>query len=137
MTSSLALAVVIGGLVAVGFVLLTSRSLSRVVVGFVMLGHAVNLLLLLAGGPTIVPPLLGVAEAGQPADPLVQAFVLTAIVITFGVTVLLLGLVHRTWALHGSDELRDDPEDRPIARAEKLAEERDRAAESLAEGELQ
>lgn len=137
MTSSLVLAVVVGGLVAVGFLLLTSRSLGRVVVGFVILGHGANLLLLLAGGPAIVPPLLGAAEAGRPADPLVQTFALTAIVITFGVTVLLLGLVHRSWALHGSDELRDDPEDRRIARAEQRAEERDRAAESLAEGESQ
>jgi multicomponent Na+:H+ antiporter subunit C len=51
------------------------------------------------------------------ADPLVQAFALTAIVITFGVTVLLLALVHRLWVTSGSDSVPDDPEDRRLAAA--------------------
>lgn len=115
MMASVALAAVVAGLVTVGFLLLTSRSLGRAVVGFVLLGHAANLLLLLAGGPAVAPPVVGESEPGRMADPLVQAFALTAIVISFGVTVLLLGIVHRTWALHGTDEVRDDPEDRRIA----------------------
>lgn len=119
MTTSVALAVVVAGLVAVGFLMLTSRSLGRAVVGFVLLGHGANLLLLLAGGPAVEPPVIGEGGPEQLADPLVQAFVITAIVITFGVTVFLLGLVHRSWALHGTDEVRDDPEDRRIAAAEE------------------
>lgn len=113
--TSIALAVTIAGLVAVGFLLLTSRALVRAVVGFVILGHAANLLLLLAGGPAAAPPVIGQGDPGELADPLVQAFALTAIVITFGVTVLLLALVHRLWVTTGTDSLPDDPEDRRLA----------------------
>ncbi len=122
MTSSVALAVLTAGLVALGFVLLTSRALGRIAVGFVVLGHAANLLLLLAGGPALAPPVIGESDPSRMADPLVQAFALTAIVITFGVTLLLLAMVHRSWAIRGSDQLPDDPEDRRIARIAHRAE---------------
>lgn len=122
MTSSVALAAVVAGLVAVGFVLLTSRALGRIAIGFVVLSHAANLLLLLAGGPALEPPVIGKSDPSTMADPLVQAFALTAIVITFGVTLLLLAMVHRSWAIRGSDKLPDDPEDRRIARIEQRAE---------------
>ena len=46
------------------------------------------------------------------ADPLPQALVLTAIVISFGVTALLLALAYRSWLLTGDDEVEDDVEDR-------------------------
>jgi multicomponent Na+:H+ antiporter subunit C len=59
----------------------------------VLLGHAVNVLLLSAGGLARREAPLGSApDPAQTADPLPQAFVLTAIVITFGITVHLLGL---------------------------------------------
>jgi multicomponent Na+:H+ antiporter subunit C len=115
--TSVALAVVVAGLVAVGFLMLTSRVLGRAVVGFVILGHAANLLLLLAGGPALAPPVLGEGAPEDLADPLVQALALTAIVITFGVTMLLLALVHRLWVTTGTDTLPDDPEDRRLASA--------------------
>ncbi len=117
MSTSLTLAVVVAGLVAVGFHMMTSRALGRVIVGFVVLGHAANLLLLLAGGPAMAPPVVGEARPEEMADPLVQAFALTAIVITFGVTVLLLALLHRMMATQGSEAVPDDPEDRRIASA--------------------
>lgn len=129
--TSVTLAVVVAGLVAVGFVLLTSRVLGRAVVGFVVLGHAANLLLLLAGGPALAPPVIGTAAPDRLADPLVQAFALTAIVIAFGVTVLLLALVHRLWVTTGTDTLPDDPEDRRLA-ARRDAETAEDAAEEHA-----
>jgi multicomponent Na+:H+ antiporter subunit C len=90
-------AIAVGVLVAGGAFLLTRRGALGLVLGFVLLGHAVNLVLLSAGGvarrdPALLGPDLVLAEA---ADPLPQAFVLTAIVITFGVTVFLLGLIAR------------------------------------------
>ena len=57
------------------------------------------------------------AGAGT-ADPLPQAMVLTAIVITFGVTAFLLALAFRSWLLTGEDFVQDDVEDRRIAAAE-------------------
>ena len=60
------------------------------------------------------------------ADPLPQAMVLTAIVITFGVSAFLLALAYRSWVLTGDDEVQDDVEDRRVARPRR--EERGRSA---------
>lgn len=100
------LAVAVGALVAAGVFLLSRRGTLRLVLGFVLLGHAANLVILAAGGasrrdPAFIGDDLDPATA---ADPLPQAFVLTAIVITFGVTVFLLGLAARTAAAHDEGE---------------------------------
>ncbi|MBU7597896.1 Na(+)/H(+) antiporter subunit C, partial [Streptomyces sp. P38-E01] len=110
-------ALVVGGLFAAGFFLLLQRTLMRLLFGFLILGHATNLLLLAAAGPAGAPPITGEVRAGSEADadPLPQAMALTAIVITFALTIFLLALVHRAWQLHGHDEVRDDAEDRRIA----------------------
>lgn len=85
-------AVAVGVLVATGVYLLLQRSQLRVILGFVLLGHAVNVLLLSAGGlGRRTPAFDGAGE--EMGDPLPQAFVLTAIVISFGVTLYLLGLL--------------------------------------------
>ena len=115
MSPDLTLVAVVAGLYAAGFYLLLQRSLVRVVFGFMLLGHAANLLLLLAGGPAAAPPLLPAGPGGT-ADPLPQAMALTAIVITFGVTAFLLALAYRSWLLDGRDEVQDDVEDRRIGR---------------------
>ncbi|WP_031508928.1 Na(+)/H(+) antiporter subunit C, partial [Streptomyces megasporus] len=108
-------AVVVGGLFAVGFHLLLQRSLMRLLFGFLVLGHATNLLVLLASGPPGKPPVLGEGQEAEAfADPLPQAMALTAIVITFGITTLLLALVYRSWYLLGHDQVRDDVEDRRL-----------------------
>jgi len=113
----LVLVVVAGGLFGMGVYLLVQRSLIRVVLGFVLLGHAANLTLLVSGGPAAGPPLADV-RLGPRADPLPQAMVLTAIVITFGVTALLMAMAYRSWLLTGQDEVQDDVEDRRIRRRE-------------------
>ncbi len=107
MSSAVAVALLVGG----GVYLLLQRGLLRVTLGFVLLGHAANLVLLAAGGTARrEPPLLDSPATAQTADPLPQAFVLTAIVITFGLTVYLLAL-----SGNGAD---DDPVPRP-ARARR------------------
>ncbi|SFQ73214.1 multicomponent Na+:H+ antiporter subunit C [Amycolatopsis arida] len=121
MTISLTMAVLLGVLYAVGFHLLMQRSLMRVVLGVVILGHAANLLLQTAGGPPGEPVFLGVAEPTDMADPLPQALALTAIVITFGLTTFLLALSYRAWVLLGHDEVRDDVEDSRIRAREEAA----------------
>jgi multicomponent Na+:H+ antiporter subunit C len=85
-------AIAVGLLFGAGVFLLLSRGIVRIVVGFVLLGHGVNVLLLAAGGMDRRAAPLDGSDPAQSADPLPQAFVLTAIVITFGVTVYLLGL---------------------------------------------
>lgn len=87
------LALGVGVLVTGGVFLVLQRGVVRVAFGFVLLGHAVNLLLLESGGTDRRDsPIAGSAPVERLADPLPQAFVLTAIVITFGITVLLLVL---------------------------------------------
>ena len=121
MTGNVTLALLIGVLYAVGTYLLLQRTLTRVVLGLGLLSHGANLLLLMAGGAPGAVPFVGrtdgAAGAGT-ADPLPQAMVLTAIVITFGVTAFLLALAFRSWLLTGEDFVQDDVEDRRIAAAE-------------------
>ncbi|WP_078843279.1 Na(+)/H(+) antiporter subunit C [Streptomyces albus] len=121
-TPDIVLAVVVGGLFAVGFLLMMQRSLMRIVLGFILLGHGTNLLLLSAGRPG-EPPLTdgSAAEPGRYADPLPQAMALTSVVITFGLTAFLLALAYRSWWLTGHDEVRDDVEDRRIGTARERA----------------
>lgn len=121
MTGNLTLAVLIGVLYTAGTYLLLQRTLTRVVLGLGLLGHGANLLLLVAGGSAGAVPFVGrtAGPAGQgTADPLPQAMVLTAIVITFGVSAFLLALSFRSWVLTGDDEVQDDVEDRRVARTE-------------------
>ena len=112
---TLALAATVGVLYAVGTYLLLQRTLTRIVIGLALLGHGANLLLLLAGGPPGVPPLVGDGPLRGAADPLPQAMALTAIVITFGVLAFLLALAYRSWLVTRNDQVEDDREDRRIA----------------------
>src|SRR5919206_3872848 len=97
MTPTIVLPVMIGGLYAAGVYLLLDRSLTRVLLGVLLLGNATNLLLLSSGGPAGLAPILGYAEAEEMGDPLPQALILTAIVITFGVSAFVLAMIHRSW----------------------------------------
>lgn len=115
-TINLAMAVLVAVLYAAGFYLLLQRSLMRVLIGVVVLGHGTNLLLQLVGGPPGRAPIVGLAPAGTFADPLPQALALTAVVITFALTTFLLALGYRSFVLVGHDEVQDDVEDARIAR---------------------
>jgi multicomponent Na+:H+ antiporter subunit C len=115
-TVNLVLAVTVGGLYAVGFYLLLQRSLMRLLIGVVVLGHGTNLLLQLVGGPPGRVPIVGNSPVETFADPLPQALALTAVVITFALTTFLLALGYRSFGLIGHDEVQDDLEDRRIAR---------------------
>ncbi len=89
MALALTVAVLVGG----GVFMILRRGMMRIVVGFVLLSHGVNLLLVTAGGPTRRDPALGSQlDPATTADPLPQAFVLTAVVIAFAVTIFMLVL---------------------------------------------
>jgi multicomponent Na+:H+ antiporter subunit C len=89
-------ALLIGFLVTAGVYLILQRGLVRMTFGFVLLGHAVNILLLASGGmQRRGVAVVGQSEAADTADPVPQAFALTAIVITFAITTLLLALAWR------------------------------------------
>jgi multicomponent Na+:H+ antiporter subunit C len=109
------LAFVAASLFACGAWLLMQRRLTRIIIGIGLLGHGANLLLITAGGEGGRPPIIG-PGAGPYSDPLPQALGLTAVVITFGVTALLLALGFRSWQLTGDDRVEDDLEDRLVER---------------------
>lgn len=115
MTPTIVLPVMIGGLYTAGVYLLLDRSLTRVVLGFLLLGNATNLLLLSTGGPAGLAPILGYSDPERISDPLPQALILTAIVITFGVSAFLLAIIHRSWRLARNEAVGTDEEDRRVA----------------------
>lgn len=103
-----------GVLFSAGTYLLLQKLLSRIIVGLGLIAHGANLILLGSGGEPAAAPIVD-DGVGPVSDPLEQALVLTAIVITFGVTAFLLALAYRSWSEQGSDEVEDDVEDRRIA----------------------
>jgi multicomponent Na+:H+ antiporter subunit C len=116
------LAAVAAGLFGIGTYLLLLRKLSRIIIGLGLLTHGANVLLITAGRRGN-PPIIGTGDAADFADPMPQALALTAIVITFGVTILLLALGYRSWLLTRDDEVQDDVGDRAVARADVVEEE--------------
>jgi multicomponent Na+:H+ antiporter subunit C len=93
--------------------LVLSRNTQWVAIGFILLSNGVNLLVLVAAGIPYraVPPLLVEGAEGLVyADPLPQAFILTAIVIGLGTVSFLLALAARTQRERGTDVLSDAPE---------------------------
>ena len=111
-----ALLLAIGVLFAAGVYLLLERSLSRVLLGFVLLGNGANLAILVAGGRAGAPPITGSGVTEPMSDPLAQAMILTSIVITLALVAFVLAMAYRSWQLHGHDEVQDDVEDTRIAR---------------------
>ncbi len=120
MTPTVVLPVLIGGLYAAGVYLLLDRSLTRVLLGFLLLGNATNVLLLSTGGYAGLAPIVGLAAEEEMSDPLPQALILTAIVITFGVASFVLALIYRSWRLVRQEVVGIDEEDRRVARRRSL-----------------
>ncbi|HEU4807395.1 MAG TPA: Na(+)/H(+) antiporter subunit C [Homoserinimonas sp.] len=124
MSVTLLLVILMAVMYASGVYLMLERSMTRVVLGFLLVGNATNILILVMGGRRGLAPILGDgASVEEFNDPLPQAFILTAIVITFGVTAFLLALIYRSWRLSRADELEDDPEDLAIAERDAALEE--------------
>jgi multicomponent Na+:H+ antiporter subunit C len=102
-------AMVIGVLYAAGLYLLMSRSVVKIIIGLVLLGHAANLLIFTVGRLVRgAPPLIASGEqtlTGTYADPLPQALILTAIVIGFGVQAFAIVLFKRSYARTKNDDI--------------------------------
>ena len=111
MNVSLVLVVIMAVLFAAGVYAMLERSLTRVLIGFLLLGNATNLLLLIVMGAPGIAPFAGDADAEAMSDPMPMALTLTAIVITFAVSAFLLALIYRSWQLGQADTVQDDEED--------------------------
>jgi multicomponent Na+:H+ antiporter subunit C len=103
------LAVVVGGLYAAGLYLILRRSLVKLAIGLALIGYAANLLIFTAGHLVRAQAPVIAFDASIPAaphaDPLPQALILTAIVISFGVTAFTIVLLKRAYQTVGSDDL--------------------------------
>jgi len=98
--------ILVGTLYAAAFYLLLARSTVRLIFGLMLLSHAANLLIFAAGGltrasPAIVPKGADAPAAGY-ADPIPQALILTAIVISFALLAFTAVLVKRAYIEGGT-----------------------------------
>ncbi|MDT0203463.1 Na(+)/H(+) antiporter subunit C [Nocardioides sp. AE5] len=136
MSANLTLIITASFMIGCGVYLILERSLTRVLVGLIMLGNGANLLFMVAGGPAGKPPIIGTAPTEEMADPLPQALVLTAIVIALGTTAFLLAMAHRSWQLNGNDDVQDDLEDaaiRQLAATDDVSDSHELSQEASAE----
>lgn len=131
---SVLLALTAAVLFGIGTYLLLQRKLSRIIIGLGLLSHGGNVLLMTSGRGGLAP-LVGSGDEGALADPLPHAMALTAIVITFGVTALLLALAYRSWQLTRDDEVENDVADMNVISARRLG--RDVTDEVAAEEEVE
>jgi multicomponent Na+:H+ antiporter subunit C len=105
---TLMLAVVVGVLYATAFYMMLGRSIVRLIMGLILLSHASNLLIFVCGGlkkgSVPIIPEGGAVSLSSIPDPLPQALVLTAIVISFGVLAFSLVLAYRSYQVIGTDD---------------------------------
>ena len=105
------IALLVGLFIAVAAYLMLSRALVRVLLGIVVLGNGVNLLIFVSGRLTsAMPPIVPAGETtpvGYFANPLPQALILTAIVISFAVLAFGVVLIHRMHQSVRSDDVDD------------------------------
>lgn len=100
------LAAVLGFLFALGTFLVLRRDVVRVIWGVIIISQSANVYLVTMGGLSgSVPVLAHGGGHGAVSDPLVQALVLTAIVIGFGTTAFALVLTYRVYEEHGTIDL--------------------------------
>lgn len=99
------IALAIGTLTACGLYLLLREQTFSAILGLTLLSYAVNLLLFASGRLMVDAPPLIVDGSTRYADPLPQALVLTAIVISFGMTAYLVAVALRAKGETGSDRV--------------------------------
>ena len=116
---ALLMPVAIGLLFACGTYLVLQRSILRLIIGLGLMSHGVNLLLFTMGelrkpsvfskdsisSIPVIEKAPNISQIETMADPLVQALILTAIVISFGVTAFILVVGYRAQRKFGTDDL--------------------------------
>lgn len=118
MEANLFLLIGSGVLIACGVYLILDRALTRMIMGVLLIGNGANLLILQAGGQAGSPPILGRESTvfDHAADPLAQAMILTAIVISMALAGFMLSLAYRQYRYRTDDIIERDEEDRAIAK---------------------
>ncbi|MDJ1371933.1 Na(+)/H(+) antiporter subunit C [Gulosibacter molinativorax] len=110
MTVNIVLLLAMIVLYACGIYLLLERSFTRMILGVLLAGNATNLLIFITSGDFGEAPVVGDDGVIKDtySDPLPQAFILTAIVISFATLAFMLALLYRSWRLVRVDTVADD-----------------------------
>jgi multicomponent Na+:H+ antiporter subunit C len=106
---NLLIAIITGLLYAAGIYMMLRRSLVKLIIGIILLGNGVNLLIFLMGRitkgkPPIIPETSKVFLDSY-TDPVPQALILTAIVISFGLQAFAIILIKRAYKVVKTDDL--------------------------------
>ncbi len=105
----LLLVLLVGVLYSAGIFLMLRRSMVKLLLGLLLIGNGANILIFLMGGLTKGrPPIIAEDQTnftGPYADPVPQALILTAIVISFALTAFAIILLKKVYATTGSDDL--------------------------------
>lgn len=125
----LVIATSIGALTAGGVYLILRLRAFPVILGLALLTYAVNIFLFASGRLAVnMPPVLDKYGDGNYTDPLPQALVLTAIVISFGMTAVLVMVALGAFVESGDDKINIDASEADGSAAEVDAEADEEAA---------
>ena len=107
----LILAILIGVFYASGIYMMLRRSMVKLLIGLILLGNGANMLIFLLGRitqgkPPVIPEMAKMLTASY-ADPIPQALILTAIVISFGLQAFAIILLKQVYTVIESDDLDD------------------------------
>lgn len=106
----MSIAIAVGLLTAAAVYLFMQRGMIRIVLGFVLISHAANLVLFAAGNTAFRGvSYIGSGDPSQQADPLPQAFVLTAIVIAFSISMFMVTLAITTTTDDDTEDVEASP----------------------------
>ena len=109
MSASLTLVVLMAVMYGTGVYVMLEKSLTRILIGFLLVGNATNLLIFMMSGRSGQAPIIdGGTTGAEIVDPLPQVLMLTAIVINFGITAFILALIYRSWWLSNLGDEGDD-----------------------------
>ena len=114
---NLFVALVVAVLFGTGASLLLKPDLFRVVAGLMLISSAASLTVIASGLRRGQPPIYPLVPGEPVSDPLTQAMTLTALIIGFATTALLLAMAYRIYTTHRSVDLDD------LSRSERSAEE--------------
>lgn len=105
----LLLVLLVGILYSAGIFMMLRRSMVKLLLGLLLIGNGANILIFLMGELTKgKPPIIDSEEThftGAYADPVPQALILTAIVISFALTAFAIILLKKVYVTTGSDDL--------------------------------
>lgn len=106
------IAIAIGGLTATGLYLMLQQRSFPVILGLTLLSYGVNLFIFVSGRLAVGRPAIIRPDAAGYTDPLPQALVLTAIVISFAMTAVIVLMALGAWLESGDDRIDPGQEGR-------------------------